>query len=263
MLAVRTLCATSIALVSLALSACGSSTDEPAAQEGGGSDSGSVGAGASAQGTGGATGTGGAKATGGATGTGGAMGTGGAKATGGATGTGGAGTGGQPGATDGGTGLCGTGSWQVADIPAVGTTGVVYLSDLTETKAETWGTGSVPIGKDKSVTGKALVINDVCYAKGLGVHANARVTYALGGAYKQFLATTGLDFLESSATMIFEVTLDGQLVYDNGQGTKTKDQVAPVSIDVTGKNTMEVYVRDGFDDQSDDFGVWGGARLVK
>ena len=81
--------------------------------------------------------------------------------------------------------------------------------------------------------------------------------------YKQFVSDTGLDFLEDSSTMIFEVEVDGKLVYDNGNGTKTKDQMAPVSLDVTGKSAILLYVRDGFDDSAGDFGVWGGARLVK
>ena len=34
-------------------------------------------------------------------------------------------------------------------------------------------------------------------------------------------------------------------------------------LDVTGKSSILLYVRDGFDDATDDFGVWGGARLVK
>jgi hypothetical protein len=160
------------------------------------------------------------------------------------------------------------GPWKVAPLPAVGTPGVVYLSDLQPTKVALFDkiggpnqTG--PMHNDVSFTGKPLVINGVYYAKGLGVHTYAQITYSLGGAYKQFVSDTGLDFLENSSTMIFEVSLDGNLSYDNGNGTKTKDQVAPVSLDVTGKNTLLLYVRDGFDDSAGDFGVWGGARLVK
>ena len=159
------------------------------------------------------------------------------------------------------------GPWKVAPLPAAGP-GVVYLSDLTPTKVELFDKfGSPakngPMHNDVSFNGKPLVINGVFYAKGIGVHTYARITYSLGGQYKQFVSDTGLDFLEDSSTMIFECEVDGKLVYDNGNGTKTKDQMAPVSLDVTGKSTILLYVRDGFDDSAGDFGVWGGARLLK
>jgi hypothetical protein len=160
------------------------------------------------------------------------------------------------------------GPWKAAPLPAVGTPGITYLSDMTPTKVELFDKfGSParngPMHNDESFNGKPLVINGVYYAKGIGVHTYARITYSLAGGYSKFVSDTGLDFLEDSSTMIFEVEVDNQLVYDNGNGTKTKDQVAPVSLDVTGKSSILLYVRDGFDDTADDFGVWGGARLVK
>jgi hypothetical protein len=160
------------------------------------------------------------------------------------------------------------GPWKVAPLPAVGAPGITYLSDLQPTKVELFdkfggAARTGPMHNDESFTGKPLVINGVYYAKGIGVHTYARITYSLAGGYTKFVSDTGLDFLESSSTMIFEVEVDGKLVYDNGNGTKTKDQLAPVSLDVTGKSSILLYVRDGFDDSAGDFGVWGGARLVK
>jgi NPCBM/NEW2 domain len=160
------------------------------------------------------------------------------------------------------------GPWKVAPLPAVGSPGIMYLSDLQPTKVELFdkfggAARTGPMHNDESFTGKPLVINGVYYAKGIGVHTYARITYSLAGGYTKFVSDTGLDFLESSSTMIFEVEVDGKLVYDNGNGTKTKDQLAPVSLDVTGKTSILLYVRDGFDDSAGDFGVWGGARLVK
>jgi len=159
------------------------------------------------------------------------------------------------------------GPWKVASLPAAGP-GVVYLSDLTPTKVELFDkigspSKSGPMHNDVSFNGKPLVINGVFYEKGIGVHTYARITYSLGGEYKQFVSDTGLDFLEDSSTMIFEVEVDSKLVYDNGNGTKTKDQVAPVTLDVTGKSMIALYVRDGVDYIAYDFGVWGVARLLK
>ena len=177
----------------------------------------------------------------------------------GSSGSSGASAGGQP----------STGGWPAAELPPVGTPGVTYLSDLPWKSAVVFSDFGAPgkdspIGKDQTVNGKTpLVINGQAYAKGLGVKTYTEITYDLGGAYKQFISDTGLDFQENSSTMIFEVKLDDQLVYDGGDATSNKDQVVPVKLDVTGKKTMLLYVRDGFDDKSGDFGIWGGARLMK
>src|SRR5258706_1106827 len=214
--------------------ACGSSSPDDAARSesgGGGMMIGAAGnAGSNAVGSAGGTGTSGGGAAGRAS-------------TGGAGGAGGnalvdAGNGGRSGSTA--TADATTidvqtdGPWKVAPLPAVGTPGIVYLSDLQPTKVALFDkvggpAQSGPMHNDVSFTGKPLVINGIYYAKGLGVHTFAQITYSLGGAYKQFVSDTGLDYLENSATMIFEVSLDGNLSYDNGNGTKTKDQVAPVS----------------------------------
>lgn len=144
-----------------------------------------------------------------------------------------------------------------------------YLSDLKWTTAVVFSDfgapgSDKPIGVDATVNGKTpLVINGVAYAKGLGVKTYTEITYSLGGAYKQFIADTGLDFQEHSSTMIFEVKVDGQLVYDGGDAVSDKNDLVAVELDITGKKTLVLYVRDAFDDKADDLGIWGGARVVK
>jgi hypothetical protein len=267
---------TLILLLSTTIS-CSSAGDTPSDEGSAGDTStGTAGSAGDATGSAGSTVTGGTTGTGGSLGAGG-IGTAGHGGSGGAPGQGGsvtpdAGSGGRQGAIY--MGDAATidvqidANWKVAPLPAVGTPGVTYLSDLTPSKVSMFDkiggpSKPGPMHNDVSFNDKPLVINGVYYAKGIGVHTYAQITYSLGGQYTKFVSDTGLDYLENSATMIFEVNVDDKLVYDNGNGTKTKDQVAPVSLDVTGKNTLTLYVRDGFDDSSDDFGVWGGARLLK
>lgn len=71
----------------------------------------------------------------------------------------------------------------------------VYLSDLTPKSYEhtpflslTW-----PLARDHGVTGLPLRVGKDTFDKGLGMHATSRVTYTLGGAYRWFEATVGLD----------------------------------------------------------------------
>jgi alpha-galactosidase len=178
---------------------------------------------------------------------------------------------GQPAGT-GGTkaelGLCADTPYRVADLPPVGTPGVAYLSDLTEEAGAENGLG--PFEKDMSNgleaagDGGSLVIAGVCYPKGLGVRAWSNVTYQLGGKYKQLVADTGWDFEAGTQAPIFEVFLDDQLVYDRGEHIlPDKDTMVPIAIDVTGKMKLKILLRDGFNDQTKCFAVWGGVRLLE
>ncbi len=279
----RLSCVACAAALASALLGCSSAGDGAASPEDGsggaaGATSGAKDGGAAASGTGGA----GAKGTGG-TRDGGQNGAGGVKGTGGAGG-GSPGTGGSQGAgggaggsqatggvgnrTDGGSaalGLCDPTKWQIADLPPVGATGVDYASDLQE-QAGSWN-GLGPIEKDMSNGGAPagdggpLVINGVCYPKGFGMRAPAGIKYDLGGRYKRFVSDTGLDFVASSNTVIFHVIVDGNYLAD--YEIHTKSDTKSLDIDVTGKNVIEIGVRDCWDTTDDDFSVWGGARLIQ
>src|SRR5262249_46189218 len=73
----------------------------------------------------------------------------------------------------------------------------VYLSDLKPAKYEflpyldeRW-----PWSVDAAVTGRDLRVGGSVHDKGVGMHAHARLTWALGGAYRRFEAVVGLDDL--------------------------------------------------------------------
>ena len=87
----------------------------------------------------------------------------------------------------------------------------VHLSDLSPLKATSeWGG---PPKKDRSILGKPLRIGGRTYAKGMGVHANSELTYALKGELKRFVALVGLDDEKSNdprASVVFEVHVDGR-----------------------------------------------------
>jgi hypothetical protein len=194
-------------------------------------------------------------------------GAGGAKASGGSTGSGG-GSGGAKAAGSGGhTG----GAPPVSDAAielAAPSASVVYLSDLSEKSAVAFDSFGAParsgtiIGKDVSLAGNPLVINNVVYAKGIECRAFTQIWYTLGGAYTRFVADTGLDYMEDSTRTGFEISLDGALVYDTGNVDKS--DVKTIDIDVTGRNEILVYTRtDNYNAPDKDFGVWGGARLLK
>jgi hypothetical protein len=155
-------------------------------------------------------------------------------------------------------------------LPAPGTPGIDYLSDLTEDPGATNGWG--PFEKDQ--TNGWTSANDGCkpidlfagakYTKGIGAHAYSKITYNLGGAYKIFVSDIGFAFCETpGGTVMFQVFLDGAKAYDSGMFTKDSKKATTVNVDVTGKMKMDIVVTDGGDGFNGDHVAWAGARLMK
>jgi len=143
--------------------------------------------------------------------------------------------------------------------------GMVNLSDLTASYAANgWG----PVARNKSVgeladqDGKALTINGVSYAQGLGVHAASLLRYRLGGRCSHFTADIGLDDESTAAggSAVFEVLVDGTVKSQSAvlnHGTHVS-----VDVDVSGGRELKLLVTDGGDGNSGDHADWANARLV-
>jgi hypothetical protein len=113
--------------------------------------------------------------------------------------------------------------------------------------------------------GVMMKIAGVAYTKGIGTHSPSKLTWALGGQYKQFVSDVGLDDEVDGAalgTVVFRVVVDGVEVYDSGV-MGYEDAAKQVNLDVTGKNTLELFVDDAADDVAYDHADWAGARLRK
>jgi hypothetical protein len=63
-------------------------------------------------------------------------------------------------------------------------------------------------------------------------------------------------------TVVFRVVGDGVEVYDSGV-MGYEDAAKQVNLDVTGKNTLELFGDDAADDVAYDHADWAGARLRK
>ena len=169
--------------------------------------------------------------------------------------------------TDGGDGLaCDHGDWAGARLTPVGS--AIYLSDLSWTAAIN---GYGPAEKDKSNgetgagDGRTLTLNGTTYAKGLGVHAASFLTYNLGGQYTSFTTDMGLDDEIGSTgcgNVEFQIFLDGVKVYSSGN-MNAASATKSVTLDVSGKQTLQLVVTDGGDGLACDHGDWAGARLTK
>jgi titin len=145
--------------------------------------------------------------------------------------------------------------------------GLTYLSDLqwVGTPLNGWG----PVEKDMSVggdlagDGNTITLNGVTYTKGLGVHADADITYNLGGNYTTFLSDVGVDDETGAGSVRFQVFLDGSAVaaYDSGVLTQAGAS-GSINLNVTGAQTMLLRVTNGGDNYSWDHADWAGARLL-
>jgi alpha-galactosidase len=110
--------------------------------------------------------------------------------------------------------------------------------------------------------GTPLSIAGHKYEKGLGVHAASRVMYRLNGACSAFSADAGVDDEASAqASVTFQVWADGSKLFDSGV-VKGKTPAVPVSVDVTNKTELTLFVDNGGDDRHQDHVDWANARLM-
>lgn len=155
---------------------------------------------------------------------------------------------------------------QVAGLDVLGDN-VVSLSDLTPAKYqyvpyldEKW-----PLSTDSAVTGGDLRVGGATYDRGIGMHANSRATYALGGAYRTFEALVGLDDRDGRQGRVkVRVLVDGKSA---GLGAK---QVLThgggplaVRVDVSGAKELTLEVRPAERGPVQAVVNWANARLLK
>jgi alpha-galactosidase len=142
--------------------------------------------------------------------------------------------------------------------------GRVYLSDLRWTYA-TNGYGPVELdrtnGEALALDGQSIRLRGAAYAKGLGVHGPSLIRYRLARACSRFSADVGIDDDQGGqGSAQFEVWADGEPLFKSGTLTGTSP-VRGVSVDVSGRRELRLFVGVGGDDYGNDHAVWAGARL--
>jgi hypothetical protein len=125
-----------------------------------------------------------------------------------------------------------------------------------------------PFFADRSVLGSQLRAGGKLYAKGLGMHAPARITYDLDRAYRRFETQVAIDAeAGSGGSAVFRVfTDDGSGAWQERAASETVrggDPPAPLSVDVSGAKRISLLV--DFADHGDelDHADWLNARLVR
>ena len=149
---------------------------------------------------------------------------------------------------------------------------VVYLSDVkpaTVSEDANYIRGATkslsdlefPWQADRSARGGKLILGGTEHRKGMGVRAYCALTYTLGGSYKRFQATFGLDAAARGlGSVVGEVWVDGKKVKE--VPLKGNDAPQAIDVDVAGGKELKLVVTWGGSGQSD-FADWGSARLIR
>lgn len=148
-------------------------------------------------------------------------------------------------------------------------TKAAYLSDLKPTKSEAAPFLGVawPPQSDRTVRGLPLRLavdgGDATFDKGLGTHPKTTLTYDLGGTYRRFEASVGLDPDRGRGPVVVRVRVDGKEVAVPGLADLANGKAVPVRVDVSKAKelTLEVDFGPGGGVRGDV--SWGDARLVE
>jgi hypothetical protein len=118
---------------------------------------------------------------------------------------------------------------------------------------------------DQSVAGDDLKLGASTFVKGLGMHSESRISYALDGAYRRFEAVVGLDAsADRRAQVRIKMLVDGKpraWGWDKELTANTGPK--EVRVDVSGARELTLIVEHGQVPFVQGRVGWGDARLVK
>jgi hypothetical protein len=105
-----------------------------------------------------------------------------------------------------------------------------------------------PVRIDRSPDGNVITLRGHQYFKGLGMHPTTELTYDLGGRFRTFEATCGIDdevlgpgYGRGTGSVVFAVKVDGRTAYESGPVEGGREPVH-VSVPVEGARTLTLVV---------------------
>jgi len=164
-------------------------------------------------------------------------------------------------------------SLPLADLMAVDVLGgkAAYLSDLKPkaVKEEAFGSVAWPWAADRSVKGNSLrlrtPLGDEVFSKGLGLHSKTTLTYDLGGKYRWFEASVGLDPVSGRRGAVdITILVDGKPQATDGlTGLTFAAGVKAVAVDVKKAKELTIVVDYGPGGDVQDDVTFADARFVE
>ncbi|HJT32644.1 MAG TPA: NPCBM/NEW2 domain-containing protein [Pirellulales bacterium] len=120
-----------------------------------------------------------------------------------------------------------------------------------------------PYRLDANVTGTRLRAGGRIYAKGIGIHSTARLTFRLEKPYRRFEADLAIDDqTQRRGSVVFRVLAGPREIYKSGV-VRGGDPPLPISVNVSGVNQLSLVV--DYADRADelDHADWLNARLIE
>ncbi|MGH8962023.1 MAG: NPCBM/NEW2 domain-containing protein, partial [Jatrophihabitantaceae bacterium] len=153
----------------------------------------------------------------------------------------------------------------VRSVPPPPMPGLDAVSDLPFLSATNgWG----PVERDMSNgeqaagDGKPITIDGVTYAKGLGTNSISDVELYLGGHCTRLTAQVGVDDEKNGAgTVTFSVLADGTTLVTTPT-IRGHQPAAPIDVDVTGAQVLDLIVGDAGDGNGNDHADWATPTLT-
>ncbi|QDU11219.1 NPCBM/NEW2 domain-containing protein [Gimesia aquarii] len=120
-----------------------------------------------------------------------------------------------------------------------------------------------PYQVNKSFSGLPLQIGKKVFQKGLCVHSRTKLVYSLGKNFERFHSTIGLQNGSGHLGNVdVTITADGKTIYEKKEFTITTKQ-EPLSLDITGCETLTLTVDFGKGQNVGDRFVWGDPKLIR
>jgi hypothetical protein len=142
---------------------------------------------------------------------------------------------------------------------------VVFLADLRPLEARhvPYLDTERPHRVNQSQGGRVLQLGGTKYSHGLGVHSRSELTYELGGKFKQFATTVGVDDeVGEAGSVIFRIWGDEKLLFESPV-MLGGDIPKAVQADVTGVLLLRLEVDYADDGDLSDHADWANARLLR
>ena len=120
-----------------------------------------------------------------------------------------------------------------------------------------------PYQVNKSFAGLPLQVGKKVFQKGLCVHSKTELVYSLGNNFERFQSTIGLQNGSGHlGNVSVTIVADGKILYAKKEFTiETKQE--PLSLDVTGCETLTLSVDFGKGQNVGDRFVWGDPKLIR
>jgi NPCBM/NEW2 domain len=142
---------------------------------------------------------------------------------------------------------------------------VIFLSDLrpVEARQVPYLDTEHPLRVNLSQGGHVLQLGGTKYSHGLGVHSRSDLTYEVGGKFKQFATTLGVDDeVGSAGSVVFRIWGDEKLLLETPV-MRGSDAPKTVQVDVSTVLLLRLEVDYGDDSDLADHADWANARLLR